>query len=151
LVGGWEISGIIGANSGIPINLGVSGTNVCSQVPNCSNRPDLTGSAHDPHTVGEWFDTSVYSAPAAGTWGNTPRYNVRGPGRDNWNMSLFKNFMFSESRGSYLQLRGEFFNVWNHTQLDGTQVSSSVGSGNFGAITGAHDPRAIQLALKLYF
>jgi hypothetical protein len=151
LVGGWEISGIIGANSGIPINLGVNGTNVCSQVPNCSNRPDLTGSAHDPHTVGEWFDTSVYSAPAAGTWGNTPRYNVRGPGRDNWNMSLFKNFMFSESRGSYLQLRGEFFNVWNHTQLDGTQVSANVGSGNFGAITGAHDPRAIQLALKLYF
>jgi len=66
-------------------------------------------------------------------------------------MSLFKNFTFSESRGSYLQLRGEFFNVWNHTQLDPTQVSTSTTAGNFGAITGSHDPRAIQLALKLYF
>ena len=151
MIGGWEISGIIGVNDGVPINLGVGGTNVCSQVPNCSNRPDMSGSAHDPHTAAEWFDTSVYSAPAAGTWGNAPRYGIRGPGRDNWNMSLFKNFTFSESRGSYLQLRGEFFNVWNHTQLDPTQVSTSTTAGNFGAITGAHDPRAIQLALKLYF
>jgi len=151
LVGGWEISGIIGANDGVPINLSLGGTNVCSQVPNCSNRPNITGTPHDPHTVGEWFDTSVYTAPAAGTWGNAPRYGIRGPGRDNWNMSLFKNFTFSESRGSYLQLRGEFFNVWNHTQLDPTQVSTSTTAGNFGAITGSHDPRAIQLALKLYF
>jgi len=151
LVGGWEISGIINVNDGVPINLGVNGTNVCSQVPNCSNRPNLTGSPHDPHTVGEWFDTSVYTAPAAGTWGNAKRYGIQGPGRDNWNMSLFKNFVISESRGSNLQLRGEFFNVWNHTQLDPTQVSSGLGANNFGQITGAHDPRAIQLAAKLYF
>jgi len=151
MIGGWEVSAIIGANDGVPINIGVSGQNVCSVVAVCSNRADITGKAQNPHTAAEWFDTSVYSAPAAGTWGNAPRYGVRGPGRDNWNMSLFKNFTFSESRGSYLQLRGEFFNVWNHLQLDPTQVSSSVGSSNFGAITGAHDPRAIQLALKLYF
>jgi len=151
MVGGWEISGIINANNGIPLNIGVSGQNVCSVVAVCSDRANISGSAHNPHTVAEWFDTSVFSEPASGTWGNAPRFGVRGPGRDNWNLSLFKNFVISESRGTNLQLRGEFFNVWNHTQLDGTQVSTSVGSGNFGQVTGAHDPRAIQLAAKFYF
>ena len=55
--------------------------------------------AHDPHTVDQWFDTSIYTAPAAGLWGNTPRNSVRGPGRDNWSLSLFKNFWFNQERG----------------------------------------------------
>jgi len=155
MVGGWEVSGIISANSGVPITIGMSGTNVCSVVPVCSDRPDITGTPHDPHTVSEWFDTSVYTAPAAGTWGDVGRNSVRGPGRDNWNVSLFKNFRFSESRGSNLQFRAEFFNLWNHTQFQGGAwnggVSANLGSSNFGQITSAWDPRIIQLALKLYF
>jgi len=89
---------------------------------------------------------------------------VRGPGRDNWNMSLFKNFNFSETRGSYLQFRAEFFNIWNHTQFQGGAWNGGVNasasfdntgtlktSNNFGKITTTYDPRIIQLALKLYF
>jgi len=164
MLGGWEVSGIVTASSGVPINIGLGGSNVCSIVPNCSVRPDQIGKGHDPHTVDEWFDTSIYTAPAAGTWGNVKANSVRGPGRDNWNLSLFKNFMLSESRGSYLQFRGEFFNVWNHTQyragawtggsnatatfLTNGQVDPAT---HFGAITSAWDPRIIQLALKLYF
>jgi hypothetical protein len=152
--GGWEISGIIAAQSGAPLNIGLSGSNVSSIVPNTSNRPDVSGSGHDPHTVAQWFDTSIYSAPAAGTFGNTPRNYVRGPGRDNWSLSLFKNFPFNE-RGSNLQFRAEFFNVWNHTQLIGNAaqggISRNFGAGDFGKVTGAYDPRTIQLALKLSF
>jgi hypothetical protein len=88
-------------------------------------------------------------------WGNTPRNAVWGPGRDNWNLSLFKNFMFSESRGSYLQFRAEFFNIWNHTQWIGDEVNNGIsrnfGAADFGHVTNAYDPRTIQLALKLYF
>ncbi len=154
-LGGWEVSGIISAVSGAPLNIGLNGQNVASVVPNSANRPDQTGSGNDPHTVNEWFDTSIYTAPAAGLWGDTPRNSVRGPGRDNWNLSLFKNFVFSETRGSNLQFRAEFFNVWNHTQWQGdTQnggISTNYGASNFGAITNAYDPRTIQLALKLSF
>ncbi|HTP67784.1 MAG TPA: carboxypeptidase regulatory-like domain-containing protein [Dongiaceae bacterium] len=170
MLGGWEVSGIVSASSGVPINIAYGGggvgytNNVCSVVPNCSIRPDVSGTAHDPHTFNEWFDTSIYTAPAAGQWGNVKANSVRGPGRDNWNMSLFKNFNFSETRGSYLQFRAEFFNIWNHTQFQGGAWNGGVNasasfdntgtlktSNNFGKITTTYDPRIIQLALKLYF
>jgi Carboxypeptidase regulatory-like domain len=158
-VGGWEVSGIVTAESGAPLNIGLSGNNVCSVLPTCYNRPNESGSGHDPHTVNEWFDTSIYSMPTCATgpdcFGNTPRDSVWGPGRDNWNLSLFKNFVLSESRGSSLQFRAEFFNVWNHTQFIGDTlnngISTNYGSSNFGQVTSAYDPRTIQLALKLYF
>ena len=158
-LGGWEISGIVTASSGAPLNIGLNGNSVSSIVPNSNNRPDLIGSGGDPHTVQEWFNTSIYSRPlcttATNCWGDTPRNSVRGPGRQNWNISLFKNFMFSESRGSNLQFRAEFFNIFNHPQwfadtINGG-VSTNFGASNFGAITTAYDPRIIQLALKLYF
>jgi hypothetical protein len=93
---------------------------------------------------------------------------VRGPGRQNWNLSFFKNFVFNETRGSNLQFRAEFFNLWNHTQFQADTVAGGVSNnfnggvnpcnpstgancGNFGAITKAYDPRIIQLALKLTF
>jgi hypothetical protein len=159
MLGGWEISGIITAVSGAPINLGLNGNSASSVVPNSTMRPDQTGTGHDPHTVDQWFDTSVYSAPACTTatncWGNTKHNSVVGPGRHNWNVSLFKNFVFSESRGSMLQFRAEFFNVWNHTQFNASTtnggISNNLGAGDFGRITQAYDPRIIQLALKLYF
>ena len=154
-LGGWEVSGIVTAITGAPLNIGVTGQNVCSVVPNCANRPNISGSMSNPHTVNEWFDTAVFSMPAAGTWGDTPRNYVRGPGRQNWNVSLFKNFVFNETRGTNLQFRAEFFNLWNHTQWQGDTfnggISTNLGSSNFGAITSAYDPRTIQLALKFTF
>jgi hypothetical protein len=154
-VGGWEISGVVTAESGAPLNVGTSGTTVCSVVPNCSDRPNLIGPITYPHTVNEWFSTSSFAAPTLGTWGNLTHNAIRGPGRDNWNMSLFKNFLLSESRGSTLQFRAEFFNLWNHTQFMGDigngGIGTTLGGGNFGVITNAFDPRTIQLGLKLLF
>ncbi len=154
-LGGWEVAGIIMAESGAPLNIGLNGQNVSSVVPNTQNRPDQTGSGSNPHTVNQWFNTSIYSMPAAGQWGNTPRDRVWGPGRDNWNLSLYKNFVFSEARGSSLQFRAEFYNIWNHTQWIGDNqqggISTNFGASNFGAVTSAYDPRVIQLALKLFF
>jgi Carboxypeptidase regulatory-like domain/TonB-dependent Receptor Plug Domain len=168
LIGGWEISGIINVMSGAPLNIGINNSvvqngvtinSVAGIVPQTANRPNQTGSGSNPHTVNDWFDTSIYSAPACLTgpdcWGNTRRNSVWGPGRDNWNISFFKNFVFSEARGSNLQFRAEFFNIWNHTQFQGdTQnngISTNLGASNFGQVTQAYDPRIIQLALKLYF
>ena len=96
-LGGWEISGIVTAISGAPLNIGLSGQNVASIVPNTANRPDVSGAMMNPHTIHEWFDTSVFSVPAPGTWGDEPHNAVRGPGHDNWNISLFKeNFLFQQ-------------------------------------------------------
>ena len=75
IAGGWQISGIIQAISGAPMNVTTSGTtngvnSVCNVVPNCTNRPDVIGPITYPHTVNQWFSTSSFAAPAAGTWGN---------------------------------------------------------------------------------
>jgi hypothetical protein len=154
-LGAWEVSGIVTAISGAPLNIGLAGYNVASIVPNTTNRPDISGTMKNPHTLQEWFDTSVFSTPAAGTWGNEPHNGVRGPGRENWNISLFKNFPFNEDRGTNLQFRAEFFNIWNHPQWVGDAlnggISTNYGAGNFGAVTSAYDPRTIQLALKFSF
>jgi hypothetical protein len=153
VVGGWELAGNVTMSSGAPLNISYGG-GVASIVPNTANRPDLTGSVNYPHTVAAWFNPAAFTAPTPGTWGTLGHNALRGPGRDNWNLSLLKNFVISESRGSNLQFRAEAFNVWNHTQFQGDNnggIDTNLGDGNFGAITGAFDPRTFQLGLKLTF
>jgi hypothetical protein len=165
-IGGWELSGIVTAESGAPLNLAINGHNVASIFPagDLSNRPDVTGAISYPKTpvisngvvTGiQWVDPAAFSAPAAGTWGNLGFDALRGPGRDNWNLALFKNFVISESRGSAFQFRAESFNTWNHTQFGGSGqnggFSNNFGAGNFGQVTSAFDPRVFQLGAKLIF
>jgi hypothetical protein len=95
----------------------------------------------------QYFDTSVFSLPAAGTFGNLGHNALRGPGRDNWNLSLFKTFSFTESSG--LQLRLETFNAFNHTQFQ--NVDTGVQDGRFGQFTSAYPARIVQLGGKVYF
>jgi Carboxypeptidase regulatory-like domain len=156
-LGGWAVSGIITAESGAPINLGVNGPNISNVLSNTGNRPDLNGSISYPKTVATWFNPLVFSAPACLTgpdcYGTLGHDAVRGPGRDNWNMSLLKNFGITER--FHLQFRADAFNMWNHTQFKGDAnnggISTNQGASNFGAITGAFDGRQFQLALKLIY
>ncbi len=148
-LGGWEVSGIVTLTSGLPINPRLSGGQDGNGLPNAVNRPDVVGHVSYPHTVAEWFDKSAFAAPAVGAWGDAGHNSLRGPGRDNWNLSLFKSFVLSETRGSRLEIRFESFNTWNHTQLN--QVSNQLGSSNFGQVTSAFDPRVFQLGGKIYF
>jgi hypothetical protein len=169
-VGGWQVSGIVTMQSGEPIHISEGGITNCAQginnpsscvgsligtgnissiIPNADNRPNISGSVSYPKTAGHWFSTSNFSPTVAGTWGNLPFNSIRGPGRQNWNLALFKSFLFSETRGSRLEFRAEFFNAFNHTEFN--NVSNSFTNGDFGAVTSTHDPREIQLGLKLYF
>ena len=150
-VGGWTVSGIVTLVSGEPLNVNLGGVNgnISNNLPNSNNRPDVSGPISTPHTVNSWFTNSAFATPSPGAFGNLPFNAVRGPGRDNWNLSVFKAFVFSEERGSKLEFRAEFFNAFNHTEFN--NVSTTFSSGNFGAVTSAHDPREIQLGLKLYF
>jgi hypothetical protein len=154
-LGGWQVSGIVTMESGLPVNIGLTGGQAGNALPNATNRPNLVGKISYPKTVGvgnqviQYLDPSAFALPAVGAFGNFGHNAVRGPGRDNWNLSLFKNFVFSETRGSRLEFRVETFNTWNHTQFN--QVSSNFGSSNFGQYTSAFDPRIMQLALKAYF
>jgi hypothetical protein len=159
VLGGWQISGIITAQSGAPLNLTVGQDNVCNVVFDCGGlvRPNVNGNVrYTKQFVNgqfQWFDPSVFSVPAGGTWGNLPHDALRGPGRQNWNLSLFKTFAFTERMK--FELRAESFNTWNHLQYGGSGanggVSTNTQNGNFGNITNAFDPRTLQLGGKLIF
>ena len=151
------MSGIVTLMSGAPLDITVSGQSAASIVPGATVRPDLTGSISYPHKPTEWFDPSAFTAPVCATgpdcFGTLGHDAVRGPGRDNWNMSLFKNFNFTER--TRLEFRVDAFNLWNHTQFVGNVqqggIGTQVGGSNFGSFTAAYDPRILQLGLKMVF
>jgi len=148
--------------SGTPINVAGGSNNIVggsggggANTPD-GNRPNLNGKitymhkpvpSSDPFQHIQYYDTSVFSAPAPGTWGNLGHNALRGPGRDNWNISLFKTFAFTENSG--LQLRLETFNTFNHTQFQ--NVDSRLGDSRFGEFTSAYPARIMQLSGKVYF
>ena len=100
-------------------------------------------------------ELSAHPACATGPdcYGNLGFDAITGPGRKNWDMSLLKNFAFTER--FKMEFRAEAFNIWNHPQFEGNAntggISNNFGAGNFGQITSAYDPRELQLALKLMF
>lgn len=148
LLGGWEFAGYVTAMSGLPLNITLGGAANANGLPIGQNRPDA-GSITYPHTINAWFNTSAFSQPALGQWGSLGYDAMTGPGRFNTNLSIFKSFVLSESRGSKIELRVESFNVFNHTQWQ--NVSTSFTASNFGQVTSAFDPRVFQLGMKAYF
>ena len=122
-----------------------------------ASRPDRYKSgAIDNPTIAKWFDTSfgtaasgaAWGAPTIYTFGNGGRNILTGPGRVNFDYSLFKNFALTEK--VKLQFRTEIFNLFNHAQFD--LPNTSIGSPNAGIISGiVGTPRQIQFALRLSF
>ena len=80
-------------------------------------------------------------------FGNAGVGVIRGPGFAIWDSALSKQFPVTER--AKFTLRGEFFNALNHTNWSG--VDTSLGSGTYGQVTSARDPRRIQLALRFDF
>jgi hypothetical protein len=148
-LGGWELSGIATLESGLPLNITLGGAQGSNGLANATNRPNVNGSVSTPHSLTDWFGASAFSLPAPGAWGNFPARSIYGPGRDNWNVSLFKSFSFSESRGYHLDLRLETFNTFNHTQFK--SIDSTFSDSRFGQVTAMYDPRNVQLGVKLVF
>ena len=154
-LGGWQLSGIVTMMTGFPLNITLGGAQGSNGLATGTNRPNYSGNITYPETRLAWFSTSSFSLPAVGAWGNLGHGVIRGPGRNNWNLSIFKSFLISEKRNSRLEFRAESFNTWNHTQFQGNVnsggVSSSFTSSNFGQVTSTWDPRVFQLGLKLLF
>ncbi len=150
-LGGWQVSGIVSISSGAPFNI-TSSSLVTSVIPNSSNRPDGTFSYTKKGP--QWVNLSSLKAPADGVWGTLGHNAARGPGRDNWNIALFKNFVFSEERGSRLEFRAESFNTFNHTQFQADTtggIHNDIGDSSFGIMNQTFDPRTMQLGMKLIF
>jgi len=159
---GWQINGITTYQSGFPLD--VVDTSLpsltdsalqfyCTPGVGCWDVPNVVGPIQyvNPKTspTNQWFSPSAFASPAIGTQGNASRNLLRGPAIKNWDFSLAKNTSFTESMK--LELRIEFFNIFNTTQFDPSGITTDVNAANFGQVLKARDPRIIELAGKFYF
>jgi hypothetical protein len=142
VLGGWTFSGMTIIESGFVFSPGMS-----TSTNGLATRPNCVSPVSTPKTVGQWFSTSSFAAPAFGFFGNCGTGIIPGPGENTWNWALYKTFKPSES--VHIEFRSEFFNIWNHPNFSG--VSTNLGAGDFGQVTSALDPRQIEFALKLNF
>lgn len=148
-LGGWELSGVTTMQSGRPLNITVNG-DPAGIGTSGNQRPNLIGNPHLPageRTAARWFNTAAFAVPAAGTLGNLGFDALRGPGSQNWDMSLHKSFPITERVRS--EFRFEVFNAFNHVNY--FAVGTTVGNANFGQITQAMDPRILQFAVRFEF
>jgi len=154
LLGGWQISGITSFISGAPTPLSVDNSKL-GMGGNVTNRPNFSGSVqYSNGTIvngtPQWFTSAGFSTPADLTFGNAPKDAVRGPGRNNWDMSIFKNFNgIFRREGSNLQLRLETFNTFNHPQWNG--IATNFSAGGFGNVTSTRGARDVQVGVRLVF
>jgi hypothetical protein len=152
IVGGWQSNFIFTVQSGQPFTVLSGVDNALTGVGGNfadynGENPQLQGDRSEQAEIAKWFNTSAFTTNAIGTIGTGRRNQLTGPGSWNMDYSLFKSFRIHERQE--FQLRGEFFNLFNHTNLG--LPNSTVTSTLFGQITSAADPRIVQLALKFRF
>ena len=176
VLGGWTFSFIEAIHSGLPFNL--TEPNDRCLCGGGGNRPDYIGGDVqfvDPRTnafgkQNSYFDgtsggsggalTNPYfrrvgtgnsAALGAGRYGNFARNVFHGPGAINSDIGLTKRVRISE--GQSFELVGEAFNLFNHTNFLNpvSTTGGSIGSATFGQITGALDPRLIQITARYTF
>lgn len=146
LVGGWRISDITTLSSGSAFTV-ISPNNTGS--PFTQVRANKFCNGKDSHFDGNLrsngfvdFNTACFASPAPGYFGTSPRGVLYGPGRDNSDISIVKQLPVVREMG--FELRGEFFNVFNHTNFG--MPDNNTGDVTFGKVSSALDPRIIQVA-----
>jgi hypothetical protein len=180
LLDNWQASGILTAQSGSPFTVNLAAAQAGSAITAFGNpyRPDLVGNPFAPgpvmanpdsacHTtiaqgglaadvVGQpdsWFNTCAFTTPPAGQFGTAGRNILTGPGILNLDFSLSKSIHLRSDQHR-LQLRGDFFNLFNHPNFD---IPNHVfGGPTFGEVLSANayggkPPRQIQLGFRYTF
>jgi hypothetical protein len=152
LLGGWQLAGITRLESGPPLPRIVVGTNGGRRGQRANQVADpLSRLPSDRH----WFNPAAFAPPPEGEYGQTPRAPLRLPGRQQWDLTLAKNF--HPGARSRLQLRADFINAFNHTQFTSVDAlctgatACDVPGSSFGQLTGVRPPREIQLGLRFYW
>jgi len=164
---GWELSGVTSFTSGAPLGIGYGLSPGADLVGGSGGGLDsrvvLTGDPNlskDQRTPTRAFDISVVKMPSRAEFGvgNAPKDPIRGPGINNWDISVFKNFRIGGENGVSMQYRLEMYNAFNHTQFLGVDTTAQFNPNTgaqtntrFGQYTTARDSRRIVMGLKVNF
>ena len=148
-LGGWQLSGIVTAETGAPIN-------VTQSTSYQSTRPDyIGGEAYfaDANQTLQYLNRAAFARIPVGManaplrFGSVGRNALRAPGFWNLDLALAKNLQFTERWR--LQIRGDMFNSLNHTNF--SSVSTAIEAGNFGRFTATRGARVVQFNARLTF
>jgi hypothetical protein len=154
IIGDWQLSGITSFLTGQVLSPAFSGTDPAN-TNQFGGRPDRIGDGN--FDSGEMrdrikarqpiFDQSAFVRPATGrgSYGNSARNILTGPGEAIWNVVVSKNFPVKER--ARFQFRWEMFNAFNRPNF--FNPNTNITSGNFGVVTGAGSPRAMLFGLRL--
>jgi len=151
VLGGWQVSGIWQLSSGTPFSIvgGFGNNNSLAQIG--GDRADLTGApiqAHagsKSHWLQQYFNPDAFVTNAPGTFGDSARNVLAGPGNNNVDLAIAKNFPFLERYN--FQFRWELFNAFNRTHFGLPHNDPS--APGFGQIVSAGPARVMQLGAKL--
>src|SRR5579875_1421784 len=176
LLNDWQISGISNFRNGLPYSVnfnvpGYSSVNFTGSLTESARiwlvGNPLTGTTDSPYNR---LNPAAFLPPPIGSIGNTaPRNYLVGPGVNDWDMSLQKSIHITER--VHAELRGDAFNVFNHTQFSGinntinfqslanpvptnlpfNSAGQLVNKNGFGTINGVRSPRIMQLMLRIVF
>jgi hypothetical protein len=162
IAGGWELSGITSAISGVSLQVtqgedpfAVNGNNGIglAQQQNPQIRVNQTAAVHLTKKVGQWFDSASFSKATSGAFGTEHNGAILGPGIQRWDLAAIKNVKIAER--AKFQLRGEMFNAFNHANFNAIDTNidhpAPASGGSFGTVTSDHGPRIIQVAGKFIF
>jgi hypothetical protein len=158
--GGWQLSSLIYARSGLPFTVTQTGTVLSTGT---GNRPNRVGSGiPDNQTIDNWIEPTHFQrvTETTATYGDSGRNIMRGPGQFNIDLSLIKLTKFGKVEH---EMRVEAFNVLNHPQFAAVpaEAQRQLGNAAFGRIQAmlsnpsCHScgttERQIQLSMKLKF
>ena len=152
-LGGWQTNGIVTLQTGGPLTIsnGVDNslTGIGQDRVDIIGDPDLGDGRSRGEQIAQWFNKAAFAQPAFGTYGTIGRNTLVGPGQATVDFSLFKRFPVPVGESHNIEIRGEFFNLFNRTNL-GNPNTAFVNT-LFGRITSAADPRIVQLGLRYSF
>ncbi len=154
VAGGWAVSGITTLATGTPVTLSENDdrslTGTSADLPNYDPTAGHLLVSTNPRSGKPYFNANLFSLENLGSFGSSRRRFFSGPGINNTDLALLKTFNFTEA--TKLQFRAESFNVFNHAQFKNPSGNiNNSGQGGFGYVTGARDPRIMQVALKFLF
>ena len=170
VVGGWNVAALLLYYTGQPFEVSANNPywplwgniypnwNLPNSGPsNPGNYVPVTNPNAPIPASNFYLPGSVSTQPAPGTFGKGPLAisELRCPGEANENLSAMKNFTMGPDGRYQLQLRAEFYNVFNRHYYDivgcaGTRAT--IGSSDFAQITGVADnPRTGQFAIRFQF
>lgn len=142
VLGGWSLATLSVLESGFAFT-----PNLSTGVNGLAIRPNQVKPVHLLRKKAEWFDTTSFVAPANGFYGNARPSTIRGPREISFNIAGYKTFPIYERVA--VQFRAEAFNFLNHPNFG--SIDPGVGSGTYGQVTSALDPRILEFSARVTF